>query len=36
MVPDPPGLAEHEPQTGQTPDSFGDVFPLVWSPGDWN
>ena len=36
MVPDPPGLAEQEPQTGQTLDSFGDVFPLVWSPGDWN
>ena len=35
-VPEPPGLAEHEPQTGQTLDSFGDVFPLVWSPGDWN
>ena len=36
MVPDPPGLAEQQPQTGQTLDSFGDVFPLVWSPGDWN
>ena len=36
MVPDPPGLAEQHPQTGQTLDSFGEVFPLVWSPGDWN
>ncbi len=36
MVPDPPGLAEQQPQTGQTLDSFGDVFPLVWSPDDWN
>ena len=34
MVPDPPGLAEHEPETGQTLDCFGDVFPLVWSPQD--
>jgi ectoine hydroxylase-related dioxygenase (phytanoyl-CoA dioxygenase family) len=34
-VPDPPGLAGHEPSTGQALDSFGDVFPLVWSPGDW-
>ena len=34
-VPDPPALVEQKPQTGQTLDSFGDVFPLVWSPGDW-
>ena len=32
MVPDPPALAACEPQTGQPLDSFGDVFPLVWSP----
>ena len=35
-VPDPPALTEQEPQTGQTLESFGDVFPLVWSPGDWD
>ena len=36
MAPDPPGLAEHKLQTGQALDCFGDVFPLVWSPGDWD
>lgn len=36
VVPDPPGLASYEPETGQTLDRFGDVFPLVWSPGDWD
>ncbi|MYE65874.1 MAG: hypothetical protein F4231_08155 [Acidimicrobiaceae bacterium] len=35
-VPDPPALTAQEPQTGQTLESFGDVFPLVWSPGDWD
>ncbi|MYA73268.1 MAG: hypothetical protein F4Y27_01120 [Acidimicrobiaceae bacterium] len=35
-VPDPPALAAYEPRTGQKLDDFGEVFPLVWSPGDWD
>lgn len=31
VIPDPPGLAAHEPRSGQTLDAFDDVFPLVWS-----
>lgn len=30
VIPDPVGLAEYSPHTGQSLDEFGDVFPLVW------
>jgi len=32
IIPDPIGLYDHEPKTGQPLLEFGDVFPVVWDP----
>lgn len=32
IIPDPIGLYDHEPRTGQLLTEFPDVFPIIWSP----
>jgi len=32
IIPDPIGLYDHEPQSGQPLSDFEDVFPILWSP----